>query len=170
MRSDAGGGYHKRMGARNWLREQGQRLSQFTAENPDGPWGPSQRAIDAGCRAFAGRATSGFARGHDVLVTHWGEVPERTLLQRLRGEPASTRTDGRAFCIDIYSPTSAPDLVSDELDRSWTQIGLTLPEVMAWCEPHSVNWLPPLQAERAGAWLACGGYDRDSPTGLPGDP
>lgn len=158
------------MAARKRLREQAKTLAQFAADNPDGPWGPSQRAIDAGCRAFAGREASGFAQGHDVLVTNWGGVPERTLLQRLRGEPASPRVDGRIFCIDIYSPTSAPDLVFDELDQSWTQIGLTLPEVMAWCEPHSVNWLPPLQAERAGAWFARGGYDRDSPTGLPDEP
>ena len=156
------------MRARKWLREQEQRLAQFTAENPDGPWGPSQRAIDAGCRAFAGRATSGFTQGHDVLVTHWGGTPERTLLQRLRGEPASPPPDG-GFDIDIYSPTSAPDAVSEELDQSWTQIGLTLPEVLAWCEPHSINWLPPLLAERAGAWFTRGGYDPDSPTGLPED-
>lgn len=148
------------MTTRKRLHEQEQRIAQFTAENPDGPWGQSQRAIDAGCRAFAGRATSSFAQGHDVLVTHRGGVPERTLLQRLRGEPASPRVDGRIFCIDIYSPTSAPDAVSEELDRSWTQIGLTLPEVLTWCEPLSINWLPPLLAERAGGWFIRGGYDQ----------
>jgi hypothetical protein len=156
------------MRARKRLREQEQRLAQFTAENPDGPWGPSQWAVDAGCRAFAGRATSGFAHGHDVLVTVWAGVPRRSLLQRLRGEPEGPPSEPD-YCIDIYSPTSAPDAIPEELDRSWTQIGLTLPEVVAWCEPHSITWLPPLLAERAGGWFIRGGYDRDSPTGLPED-
>lgn len=142
-----------------------QRLSAYTAEVPDGPWPPSQRAIDAGCRAFAGRATAGIAAGHDVLVTDWSTTrTERTFVERLLRRPAPEPRE--SFAIDIYSPASAPEEWSPELDRASTQLGLSLSDVIAWCEPLDINWMPPLLAERAGGWFS-GNYDRYSPNGLP---
>ena len=88
--------YPRTMRSKRYFEPLDQRLSAYTAEVPDGPWPPSQRAIDAGCRAFAGRATAGIAAGHDVLVTDWPVT--------------GTETEGGWFSgdYDRYSPNGLP--------------------------------------------------------------
>lgn len=140
---------------KTWLREQNRLLTQLDVDTPPEQWGPSHDAVVAGRRAFAGRATSGVARGHDILVTTW------VWPRRLRRTPPGTSIplDAYDFCIDIYSPAGTPDVEIGEFD--WTQLGRTLTEVLEWVSPYEVSWLPPTQAERARGWLG-GSYDPDA--------
>lgn len=136
---------------KTWLREQHRLLAQLDVDTPPEQWGPSHDAVVAGRRAFAGRATSGAARGHDILVTAW------VLPRRFNRRPPGTSipTDAYDFCMDIYSPEDAPDVVG-EID--WTRLGRTLAQVLEWVGPYEVSWLPPTQAEQAWGWLR-GTYD-----------
>lgn len=92
------------------MRRHQQLMATLEHNTPGGPWGPSDEAVQAGRRDFAGRVTAGPAQGIDVLVTAWASRPRpwRPFKKHWTpGEPIPQ--DAYDFCIDLFTHDTEAD-------------------------------------------------------------
>lgn len=133
------------------LRRHRQLMATLDRTTQSDQWGPSDDAVQAGRREFAGRATAGPAQGIDVLVTVWTTRRRPWRPFKTAWTPGeSIPQDAYGFCIDLFTHDTEADARYEAAGGEWTYLGLSLPEVLEWAAPYAIQWLSPAHCFDAG--------------------